>query len=162
MKEKRVVFKKYVQDQPMLLPPSYEELVPRNHPLRVVNDATSVRSADEENPYSVRYYSGLYATHVPRYYGYTGFPIVAGYFTNDQAAAYNDATNKFPVKKSGGITPSDVDVAWSGFAFFDSPDADRPFNLIPRYQEVYSNLQAVVLRGSTVLYLESQRGVRVS
>ncbi len=38
MKEKRVVFKRYVQDQPMLLPPSYEELVPENHPVRVVNE----------------------------------------------------------------------------------------------------------------------------
>lgn len=38
MKQKKVVFKRYVQDQPMLLPPSYEDLVPRNHPVRVVNE----------------------------------------------------------------------------------------------------------------------------
>ena len=38
MKEKKVVFKRYVQDQPMLLPPSYEDLVPENHPVRVVNE----------------------------------------------------------------------------------------------------------------------------
>ena len=38
MKERRVVFKRYVQNQPMLLPPSYEELVPENHPVRVVNE----------------------------------------------------------------------------------------------------------------------------
>lgn len=38
MKEKKVVFKRYVQDQPMLLPPSYEDLVPQNHPVRVVNE----------------------------------------------------------------------------------------------------------------------------
>lgn len=35
---KKVVFKRYDQNQPMLLPPSYEELVPRNHPVRVVNE----------------------------------------------------------------------------------------------------------------------------
>lgn len=35
---KKVVFKRYDQDQPMLLPPSYEELVPLNHPVRVVNE----------------------------------------------------------------------------------------------------------------------------
>jgi transposase len=35
---KKVVYKRYDQNQPMLLPPSYEELVPRNHPVRVVNE----------------------------------------------------------------------------------------------------------------------------
>ena len=39
MKKKgKVVFKRYVQEQMMLLPPSYEELVPENHPVRVVNE----------------------------------------------------------------------------------------------------------------------------
>jgi transposase len=38
MKEKRVVFKRYVQNQPMLIPPSYEDLVAENHPVRVVNE----------------------------------------------------------------------------------------------------------------------------
>ena len=33
-----MVFKRYVQNQPMLLPPSYEEMVPLNHPVRVVNE----------------------------------------------------------------------------------------------------------------------------
>jgi transposase len=32
------VFKRYVQNQPMLIPPSYDDLVPRNHPVRVVNE----------------------------------------------------------------------------------------------------------------------------
>lgn len=32
------MFKRYVQNQPMLLPPSYEDLVPENHPVRVVNE----------------------------------------------------------------------------------------------------------------------------
>ena len=38
MKERKVVFKMYVQNQPMLIPPSYEDLVPLNHPVRVVNE----------------------------------------------------------------------------------------------------------------------------
>lgn len=33
----KVVFKTYDQGQPMLLPPSLEELIPANHPVRVVN-----------------------------------------------------------------------------------------------------------------------------
>jgi len=33
----RVVFKTYDQDQLSLLPPSYDELVPKNHPVRIVN-----------------------------------------------------------------------------------------------------------------------------
>jgi len=38
MKKRKVVFKRYDQKQPMLLPPSYEDLVPANHPVRVVNE----------------------------------------------------------------------------------------------------------------------------
>ena len=39
MKKKgKPVFKRYVQNQPMLIPPSYDDLVPRNHPVRVVNE----------------------------------------------------------------------------------------------------------------------------
>jgi transposase len=39
MKKKgKPVFKRYMQNQPMLIPPSYEDLVPRNHPVRVVNE----------------------------------------------------------------------------------------------------------------------------
>jgi transposase len=34
---KPVIFKTYIQDQLSLLPPSYDELVPINHPVRVVN-----------------------------------------------------------------------------------------------------------------------------
>jgi len=34
----RVSFKPYNQGQQWLFPPSLEELVPKNHPLRVVND----------------------------------------------------------------------------------------------------------------------------
>ena len=33
----KVVFKNYVTNQPLLLPPSLEELIPANHPVRVVN-----------------------------------------------------------------------------------------------------------------------------
>lgn len=38
MKKRKVVFKRYVQEQLMLLPPSYEDLVPENDPVRVVNE----------------------------------------------------------------------------------------------------------------------------
>ncbi len=34
---KKVVFKEYNQEQQMLLPPSYDELIPLNHPVRIVN-----------------------------------------------------------------------------------------------------------------------------
>ncbi|SFN59882.1 transposase, partial [Salegentibacter flavus] len=33
----KVVFKTYQQDQLSLLPPSYDDLVPKNHPVRIVN-----------------------------------------------------------------------------------------------------------------------------
>ena len=33
----KVVFKNYVTNQPFLLPPSLDELIPTNHPVRVVN-----------------------------------------------------------------------------------------------------------------------------
>lgn len=36
--EGKVVFKRYEQNQPMLLPPSYEDMVPMNHPVRGVNE----------------------------------------------------------------------------------------------------------------------------
>lgn len=35
---KKAVFKRYVQNQPMLLPPSYDDLIPEQHPVRVVNE----------------------------------------------------------------------------------------------------------------------------
>lgn len=34
---RKVVFKTYNQDQLSLLPPSYDDLVPVNHPVRIVN-----------------------------------------------------------------------------------------------------------------------------
>ena len=34
---RNVVFKTYDQDQLSLLPPSYDDLVPKNHPVRIVN-----------------------------------------------------------------------------------------------------------------------------
>jgi transposase len=33
------VFKPYVMNQVALLPPSYAEMIPKNHMIRVVNDA---------------------------------------------------------------------------------------------------------------------------
>jgi len=39
MKRKpEAVFKRYDQNQPMLIPPSCDDLVPANHPVRVVNE----------------------------------------------------------------------------------------------------------------------------
>jgi transposase len=35
--DKQVIFKPYIQNQPSLLPPTYDELVPSNHPVRVIN-----------------------------------------------------------------------------------------------------------------------------
>jgi transposase len=35
---KKVVFKRYEQNQPLLLPPSLEDLIPEGHPVRVVNE----------------------------------------------------------------------------------------------------------------------------
>ncbi len=35
---KKAVFKRYVQNQPMLLPPSLDELIPEKHPVRVVDE----------------------------------------------------------------------------------------------------------------------------
>ncbi|HHW13372.1 MAG TPA: transposase, partial [Firmicutes bacterium] len=38
-KSGKITFKPYIQNQPMLLPPSLDELVPKGHLVRVVNDA---------------------------------------------------------------------------------------------------------------------------
>lgn len=38
MKNRAVVFKHYDQNQPMLLPPSLDQMIPENHPVRVVNE----------------------------------------------------------------------------------------------------------------------------
>jgi len=35
---KRQIFKRYEQNQPMLLPPSLEEMIPEGHLVRVVNE----------------------------------------------------------------------------------------------------------------------------
>ena len=37
-KKARPVFNRYDQNQPLLIPPSYDDLVPENHPVRVVNE----------------------------------------------------------------------------------------------------------------------------
>ena len=38
MRKKKVVFKKYVQNQPVMFPPSLEEMIPEKHPVRVVSE----------------------------------------------------------------------------------------------------------------------------
>lgn len=48
---KKVVFKRYDQDQPMLLPPSYEDLVPGKHPVRVVNEVIERDIGELERTY---------------------------------------------------------------------------------------------------------------
>ena len=57
---KKVVFKRYVQNQPMLLPPSLDELIAEKHPVRVVNeiieriDLSELEQTDkkhQENPF---------------------------------------------------------------------------------------------------------------
>lgn len=48
-KKAQPVFKRYDQNQPMLIPPSYDDLVPVNHPVRVVNaviDRIEMRSLE--------------------------------------------------------------------------------------------------------------------
>lgn len=48
---KKVVFKRYDQRQAMLMPPSYEEMVAENHPVRVVNEVierVDVRALEAE------------------------------------------------------------------------------------------------------------------
>lgn len=48
---KKVVFKPYQQNQLSLLPPSYDELVPANHPVRVVNaivDQLDIKSLEKK------------------------------------------------------------------------------------------------------------------
>lgn len=37
MSKTKVVFKDYINNQPLLLPPSIDELIETNHPVRVVN-----------------------------------------------------------------------------------------------------------------------------
>lgn len=47
---RKVVFKTYSQDQLSLLPPSYDDLVPKNHPVRIVNtiiDAVDISKLEE-------------------------------------------------------------------------------------------------------------------
>ena len=63
MKTRRKKFKEYHQDQLMLLPPSFEELIPSDHPVRVVN-----RVIDEINLDSVlrKYKGGGSSSYHPR------------------------------------------------------------------------------------------------
>jgi transposase len=35
---KKVVFKRYVENQPLMLPPSLDELIAEKHPVRVVDE----------------------------------------------------------------------------------------------------------------------------
>ena len=49
MSSERPTFKRYDQQQIMLLPPSLEELVPKSHPVRIVNDVINKINLDPLN-----------------------------------------------------------------------------------------------------------------
>jgi transposase len=59
----KVTFKPYVQNQPMLLPPSLDELVPEGHLVRVVNDAVERMNID---PLLERYKGGGTSSYHPK------------------------------------------------------------------------------------------------
>lgn len=59
----KITFKPYVQNQPMLLPPSLDELVPQNHLVRVVNDAVERMNID---PLLERYKGGGTSSYHPK------------------------------------------------------------------------------------------------
>lgn len=74
MKNKQITFKEYTMEQPSLLPPSLEELIPGNHLVRVVNRV--VEELDIE-PLLAKYKGGGTSSYHPRMmlkvivYGYT-------------------------------------------------------------------------------------------
>ncbi len=74
MKNKQIRFKEYTMEQPSLLPPSLEELIPGNHLVRVVNRV--VEELDIE-PLLAKYKGGGTSSYHPRMmlkvivYGYT-------------------------------------------------------------------------------------------
>jgi len=63
MKNRKIVFKPYEMNQPMLLPPSLDELIPEGHLVRVVNAA--VEGIDLE-PLLKRYKGGGTSSYHPR------------------------------------------------------------------------------------------------
>ena len=62
-KETHPVFKPYVMNQAALLPPSYEELIPENHLVRIVNEA--VEKIDL-NPLLLQYKGGGTSSYHPK------------------------------------------------------------------------------------------------
>jgi transposase len=62
-KETHPVFKPYVMNQAALLPPSYEELIPENHLVRIVNEA--VEKIDL-NPLLSQYKGGGTSSYHPK------------------------------------------------------------------------------------------------
>ncbi len=62
-KSGKITFKPYVQNQPMLLPPSLDELVPKGHLVRVVNDAVERMNID---PLLERYKGGGTSSYHPK------------------------------------------------------------------------------------------------
>lgn len=62
-KSGKITFKPYVQNQPMLLPPSLDELVPKDHLVRVVNAAVERMNID---PLLERYKGGGTSSYHPK------------------------------------------------------------------------------------------------
>lgn len=59
----KVVFKDYAMDQLMMLPPSLEELIPRHHPVRVVNQVINQINID---PLLAKFKAGGTSSYHPR------------------------------------------------------------------------------------------------
>lgn len=57
--KRNIVFKAYDQGQPMLLPPSLNELIPESHPVRIVNEVIEKIDLDI---LSGQYKGGAFAT----------------------------------------------------------------------------------------------------
>ena len=66
---RKVVFKTYDQYQLSLLPPSYDDLVPENHPVRIVNTIIdNVDISPLEQSYKGRRHIKLSSTYVAQSY----------------------------------------------------------------------------------------------
>jgi len=76
LRNSKVVFKDYIPNQMMLLPPSLEEMIPENHPVRVVNQ---VVDAIDMDPLLAKYKGGGCSSYHPRLMLKV---LIYGYLTN--------------------------------------------------------------------------------
>jgi transposase len=88
MKTRRKKFKEYHQDQLMMLPPSFDELIPSDHPVRIVNHVI-----DEINLDSVlrKYKGGGSSSYHPRMLLKV---LVYGYLNNTYSSRKLEAATK--------------------------------------------------------------------